>query len=117
MKKIFLSFIILATAVACTSEDLEKDVTPMVTETISGTYGPATKATIADTDASFKWSVGDNIAVHVSNGDNHKYVFTSGNGGASVAEAEASFSVTYESGYSRDAFAVFPSLPTYRQPP
>ena len=109
MKKIFLYFSIIATAVACTSESLEKDVTPMVTETISGTYGPATKATIADTDASFKWSVGDNIAVHVSNGDNHKYVFTSGNGGASVAEAEASFSVTYESGYSRDAFAVFPS--------
>lgn len=109
MKKIFLSFIILATAVACTSEDLEKEPAPMITETISGTYGPVTKATIADTDASFKWSVGDNIAVHVSNGDNHKYVFTSGNGGASVAEAEASFSVTYESGYSRDAFAVFPS--------
>ena len=109
MKKIFLSFIILATAVACTSEDLEKEPAPMITETISGTYCPATKATIADTDASFKWSVGDNIAVHVSNGDNHKYVFTSGNGGASVAEAEASFSVTYESGYSRDAFAVFPS--------
>lgn len=109
MKKIFLSFIILATVVACTSEDLEKEPAPMITETISGTYCPATKATIADTDASFKWSVGDNIAVHVSNGDNHKYVFTSGNGGASVAEAEASFSVTYESGYSRDAFAVFPS--------
>ena len=109
MKKIFLSFIILATAVACTSEDLEKEPAPMITETISGTYGPATKATIADTDASFKWSVGDNIAVHVSNGDNHKYVFTSGIGGASVAEAKASFSVTYESGYSRDAFAVFPS--------
>lgn len=109
MKKIFLSFIILATVVACTSEDLEKEPAPMITETISGAYCPATKATIADTDASFKWSVGDNIAVHVSNGDNHKYVFTSGNGGASVAEAEASFSVTYESGYSRDAFAVFPS--------
>lgn len=109
MKKIFLSFIILATAVACTSEDLEKEPAPMITETISGTYCLSTKATIADENASFKWSVGDNIAVHVSNGDNHKYVFTSGNGGASVAEAEASFSVTYEPGYSRDAFAVFPS--------
>ena len=109
MKKIFLYFSIIATAVACTSESLEKDVTPMVTETISGTYGLSTKATIADDDASFKWSVGDNLAIHVSNGDSHKYVFTSGTGGASVAEAEASFSVTYESGYSRDAFAVFPS--------
>ena len=111
MKKIFLSFIILATAVACTSEDLEKEPAPMITETISGTYCPAaTKATIADTDdASFKWSVGDNIAVHVSNGDSHIYVSTSGEGGASAAAASASFSVTYDSGYSRDAFAVFPS--------
>ena len=109
MKKIFLSFIILATAVACTSEGLEKAPAPMVTETLSGTYYPSTKATIADEDASFKWSVGDNLAVHVSNGDSHKYVFTSGEGGASEAAASASFTVTYESGYSRDAFAVFPS--------
>lgn len=109
MKKIFLSFIILATAVACTSEDLEKEPAPMITETISGTYGPVTKATIADKDASFKWSEGDNIAVHVSNGDSHKYVFTSGEGGASQAESSASFTVSYESGFSRDAFAVYPS--------
>ena len=109
MKKIFLSFIILATAVACTSDGLEKEPALMVTETISGTYCPATKATIADKDASFKWSVGDNIAVHVSNGDSHIYVSTSGEGGASKAAASASFTVTYESGYSRDAFAVFPS--------
>lgn len=109
MKKIFLSFIILATAVACTSDGLEKEPALMVTETISGTYCPATKATIADTDASFKWSVGDNIAVHVSNGDSHIYVSTSGEGGASEAAASASFSVTYDSGYSRDAFAVYPS--------
>ena len=81
----------------------------MITETISGIYCPATKATIADTDASFKWSVGDNIAVHVSNGDSHKYVFTSGEGGASTAASSASFIVTYESGFSRDAFAVYPS--------
>ncbi len=109
MKKIFLYFSIIATAVACTSESLEKDVTPMVTETISGTYGLSTKATIADADASFKWSEGDNLAIHVSNGDSHKYVFTYGKGGASAAAASASFSVTYDSGYSRDAFAVFPS--------
>ena len=109
MKKIFLYFSIIATAVACTSESLEKDVTPMVTETISGTYGLSTKATIADADASFKWSEGDNLAIHVSNGDSHKYVFTYGKGGASAAAASASFSVTYDSGYSRDAFAVYPS--------
>lgn len=110
MKKIFLYFSIIATAVACTSESLEKDVTPMVTETISGTYGLSTKATIADdANASFKWSVGDNLAIHVSNGDSHKYVFTSGTGGASAAAASAYFTVTYESGYSRDAYALFPS--------
>ena len=109
MKKIFLYLVVMSAVVACDPAKLERDSFSMITETISGIYCPATKATIAGTDASFKWSVGDNIAVHVSNGDNHKYVFTSGNGGASVAEAEASFSVTYESGYSRDAFAVFPS--------
>ncbi len=57
----------------------------------------------------FKWSVGDNLAIHVSNGDSHKYVFTSGTGGASAAAASAYFTVTYESGYSRDAYALFPS--------
>ena len=81
----------------------------MITEVISGSHGVFTKATIADTDASFKWSAGDNLAVHVSNGDNHKYVFTSGEGGASEAAATADFAVSYEVGYSRDAFAVYPS--------
>ena len=109
MKKILLFFVIAVVAVACETIDLERDSFSMISETISGIYCPATKATIADTDASFKWSVGDNIAVHVSNGDSHKYVFTSGEGGASQAAASASFSVTYDSGYSRDAFAVYPS--------
>lgn len=99
----------MSAVVACDPAKLESDSFSMITETISGTYCPATKATIADADASFKWSVGDNIAVHVSNGDSHKYVFTSGEGGASQAAASASFSVTYDSGYSRDAFAVYPS--------
>lgn len=99
----------MSAVVACDPAKLERDSFSMITETISGIYCPATKATIADTDASFKWSVGDNIAVHVSNGDSHKYVFTSGEGGASQAAASASFSVTYDSGYSRDAFAVYPS--------
>ena len=108
MKKFFQYFAIVAVAVACNSVELEID-SSMVTETISGTYNPTTKATIADANASFKWSVGDNIAVHVSNGDNHKYVFTSGEGGASTAASSASFIVTYETGFSRDAFAVYPS--------
>lgn len=109
MRKVFLYFVIVAVAVACDPVEFERD-SSMVTETISGTYNPTTKATIADTDASFKWSEGDNIAVHVSDNEgNHKYVFTSGDGGASRAESSASFKVTYESGYSRDAFAVYPS--------
>lgn len=99
----------MSAVVACDPAKLERDSFSMITETISGTYCPATKATIADADASFKWSVGDNIAVHVSNGDSHIYVSTSGEGGASEAAASASFLVTYDSGYSRDAFAVYPS--------
>lgn len=111
MKKIFIYFVTLAAAVACYPVEVESDLSTMITETISGTYGPSTKATIADADASFKWSVGDNIAVHVSNGDSHKYVFTSdqGGAGASAAAVEAAFTVSYEPGYSRDAFAVYPS--------
>lgn len=110
MKKIFLYLVIMAAVVACDSAEFESDSFSMITETISGTYGPATKATIADLDASFKWSVGDNVAVHVSKGqEDHKYVLTSGDGGASQAASSASFKVTYDSGYSRDAFAVFPS--------
>ena len=99
----------MSAVVACDPAKLERDSFSMITETISGIYCPATKATIADTDASFKWSVGDNIAVHVSNGDSHIYVSTSGEGGASTAASSASFIVTYDSGYSRDAFAVYPS--------
>ena len=109
MKKIFLYLVVMSAVVACDPAKLERDSFSMITETISGIYCPATKATIADTDASFKWSVGDNIAVHVSNGDSHIYVSTSGEGGASTAASSASFIVTYDSGYSRDAFAVYPS--------
>ena len=86
------------------------DINPrIITEVISGSHGFSTKASIADTDGAFAWTAGDNIAVHVSKGDDHKYVFTSGEGGASVAAATADFSVSYDEGYTRDAFAVYPS--------
>ena len=79
----------------------------MITETVSGNRGASAKATISNTNASFAWSIGDNLAVHVSNGDSHKYVVTSK--GADAAAASAKFEVTYEEGYSRDAFAIYPS--------
>lgn len=74
----------------------------MITETISAQIDDATKATV-DADAKFAWTVGDNIAVHVSNGT---YVTS---GGASAAAASASFTVSYPAGFTRDAFAIFPS--------
>ena len=70
----------------------------MIVETVSGTTEMSTKATIAGGTGTFAWTVGDNIAVHVSNGDSHKYVFTSGEGGASVAAGTASFTIAYEDG-------------------
>ena len=79
----------------------------MITEIVSGGTGIDTKATISNTDASFKWSEGDNVAVHVSKDGIHKYVTTTR--GADAAAASAYFEVTYEEGYSRDAFAVYPS--------
>ena len=120
MKKIILYFAAAATvAVACNkaeidSQKAEEPVVPemkMITETVSGSRATSTKATISNTDASFKWTAGDNIAVHVSNGVTSKYVFTSDEGasGASAAASSASFTVVYPEGYSRDAFAVYPS--------
>ena len=116
MKKIFLYAAALASvAVACqrieTDTQILEEPTPeveMITETVSGSRGSATKVTIANADGAFAWTAGDNIAVHISNG---KYVYTSdaGASGASTAAASASFTVAYEAGNSRDAFAVYPS--------
>ena len=119
MKKIYLFIALFAAAsTACNKNEMDpiqngeepKVEVKMITETVTGGKG-STKATIANADASFSWTTGDNIAVHVSNGDSHKYVFTSDEGasGASTAAASASFTVVYPEGYSRDAFALFPS--------
>ena len=116
MKKGFFYIPALAVlAIAC--QKMENNPAPnteepipevkMITETVSGNRGASTKATISNTNASFAWTAGDNLAVHVSNGDSHKYVVTSK--GADAAAASAKFTVEYEKGYSRDAFAVFPS--------
>lgn len=114
MKKSYLLFIAagLCCLAACNKE-MENNETPespesvkMITETINANLGADTKVTIAD-DGAFAWTAGENIAVHVSNGDSHKYVVTTS--GASATAASASFTVSYEEGYSRDAFAIFPS--------
>ena len=102
MKRIFFYISALATILcACNKIDDQSSQdgnepeaeVKMITEIVSGSQGSSTKATIADADASFKWTAGDNIAVHVSNGESHKYIFTSDSGasGASVAAASASF--------------------------
>lgn len=120
MKKTFIYLAFLVAAVACSTEEWNSEFPlngekpasggSMITEIVSGQHGSSTKATISNDDApAFAWTKGDNIAVHVTNGDSHKYVFTSGAGGASVAAATADFAVSYEEGYARDAFAVFPS--------
>lgn len=113
MKKSYL--LILATGLYCfaaCNKEMENTQTPesldfakMITETITASLGNSTKVTIAN-GGEFAWDLGDNIAVHVSKGDDHKYVTTSG---ASTAGTSASFTVSYEEGYSRDAFAIFPS--------
>lgn len=125
MKKIYVYFAMLASiVVACdkaeenipqNNQEPDSEV-KMIVETISGSYGSTTRATIADADASFAWTAGDNIAVHVSNSTTGKYVFTSDSAnGASGADVDntdaskASFTIVYPEGYSRDAFAVYPS--------
>ena len=118
MKKVLYCIAALAfAAVACNkletnpSPDGEDSVVNMIIETVSGSRGTFSKATIADADASFAWTVGDHIAVHVSDGATAKYVFTSDDGGSGASEAAgtASFTVAYPEGYTRDAFAVYPS--------
>ena len=116
MKKIFLYIpAVILLAVSCEkevinlSENGNKSASgvKMITEIVSGSRGEDTKATIGNTTPTFAWTVGDNVAVHVSKGSSHKYVVTSS--GASAAAASATFEVTYEDGYSRDAYAVYPS--------
>lgn len=126
MKKIILCISTLALlAIAC--QKLENNIplngdemapaVKMITETISGSRGVETKATIADANASFAWTAGDNVAVHVSsvsNVSNGKFVYTSDEGASGAAPdtdnpAKASFTVVYPADYSRDAFAVYPS--------
>lgn len=116
MKKIVIyTSLLAAITLSCSkleNEPIQKGQEPdtdvvMITEKISGGRKVSSKATIDNDNASiFKWSVGDAVAVHVSNGDDHKYVTSSG---ADVAEPSASFTVTYEEGYTRDAFAIYPA--------
>ncbi len=117
MKKIlFYAASLVAVATACNKINSEPagDVdepasgVKMIIETVTARQGTSTKATISNADASFAWTEGDHIAVHVSNGT---YVYTSDEGasGASEAAAKASFKVAYPEGTSRDAFAVYPS--------
>ena len=116
MKKIFLYIpAMILLAVSCEKETINPSENgnesasgvKMITEIVSGSRGEGTKATIGNTNPTFAWTVGDNVAVHVSKGSSHKYVVTSS--GASAAAASATFEVTYEDGYSRDAYAVYPS--------
>ena len=116
MRKLFLYIpAMLLIAVSCEKEAINSSDrgnepasgVKMITEIVSGCRGDATKATIGNTTPTFAWTVGDNVAVHVSNGDSHEYVITSK--GADAAASSAKFEVTYGEGYSRDAFAVYPS--------
>ena len=112
MKKHIIYIAALALmATACTNEDSlvtnpENNGTSegkMITETITATNGDA--STRADVDgATFTWSTGDQIAVHVS--DEKYYTATLASG---AGTNNATFSVTYPDGKSRDAFAVFPA--------
>ena len=121
MKKLFLYVpALILLAVSCEKEENlpafeENDPVSkveMITETVSGSRGDDTKATIGNSTPTFAWTDGDDVAVHISNG---KYVYTSDEGahGATITDVihseNAVFSVVYEAGYSRDAFAVYPS--------
>ena len=116
MKKLFLYIpAMLLLAVSCEKEAINSSDNgnesasgvKMITEIVSGSRGDVTKATIGNANPTFAWTAGDNVAVHVSHGDSHEYVITSK--GADAAASSAKFEVTYGEGYSRDAFALYPS--------
>ena len=111
MKKTLSIIAILAvSATACNKAEIDPgngELTPtgkMITETISATNeNNRTKAEIA-ADASFTWSIGDQLAVHVSDGKYYTTEALTSGGGNS-----ATFTVTYPDGKTRDAFAIFPA--------
>lgn len=114
MKKVFLYAIMSAASVmvACNKVEpipAQEEVGPeaeveMITETITGSRDASTKVTIDNTSGAFAWTMTkDQVAVHVSNGT---YVTSAG---ASASKKSATFDVTYPTGSTRDAFAVFPS--------
>lgn len=111
MKKLFLYIpAMILLAVSCEKETInpsDNGNVKMITEIVSGSRGDDTKATIGNDTPTFAWTLGDKVAVHVSNGSSAKYVVTTT--GASASSASAQFTVEYEEGYSRDAFAVYPS--------
>lgn len=76
----------------------------MITETITATSGDGATRAAIDANAKFTWSVGDQIAVHVSDG---KYYTTEAltTGGNNTAD----FTVAMPEGELRDAFAVYPA--------
>ena len=81
----------------------------MITETIMATNGDtdgsaSTRAAVA-ADASFTWTAGDQVAVHVSNG---QYYTTTALAAGDYTNT-ATFTVTYPDGQSRNAFAVYPA--------
>ena len=112
MKKLLIPTLLAVAAISCNKLPADTPVpeVKLITETVTATSGDGTKASISD-GLAFSWTAGDHIAVHVSKGDSHKYVLTSADGasGASESAASANFTIVYEEGYARDAFAVFPS--------
>lgn len=112
MKKTLSIIAFLAVAaVACEKFDISQNnegLAPegMITETVTAINGDSSTSTRADiaADASFSWSAGDRLAVHVSDGKYYTTeALTAGGSGA------ATFSVTYPDGQSRDAFAIYPA--------
>lgn len=113
-KVIYMAALAMLTA-ACSTEDETilsgnenngaVDV-KMITETVTATNADGSGSTRAavGADAAFTWSSGDQIAVHVSDG-NYYTTTALAAGGSNTAD----FSVSYPDGQSRDAFAIFPA--------
>jgi hypothetical protein len=76
----------------------------MITETIRATNGDGATRAAIDADATFSWSKGDQIAVHVNDGS-----YYNTDALASGGSDEATFTVDYPASSSRDAYAVYPA--------
>ena len=91
-------------AAACEKQPVNSEIVSGNVVTIKASVeGSGTKAKIAESDAKFSWTAGDQISVHTSTGYKDSEALTAG------GSASADFTFTSLSDEGRTGFAVYPA--------